>query len=163
MKWCGNEGYSNFSKVYQEVRNTLSVIEGSNENAILENIVPVIHLFSTIGQYKDTCDTIPELLQNFQTNDRIVLQSCIDEPLMERYIYEANNRTEAIRELLLNSSEIVQIRPTKVPMLRRSSSYDKLVQLPKLSMTTNGTLVDDNITGQRTPDSKKKRRGIFFS
>lgn len=143
MKWCGKEGYMNFSQTYEKVRYSLLTIEGNTENGILENIAPVVHLFSIIGKYKDTCSSIQELLQNFQKNESDVLRNYINESSIERYIYEANSRIVAIRELLNCSTSIADDgrvgRPTKTPMLSRSNTVER----PSLPMTY-GTLADEN-------------------
>jgi hypothetical protein len=148
MKWCGKDGYSKFMDTYHNVRNTLTEIQGRNENTILENVAPVVQLFSIIGKYKDNCRTIRDLLQEFQTNDCDVLQKCINETSMERYIHEANSRIEAIRELFSCNIHTIEDglvgRPIKIPMLRRC--YDALTTTPRPTqpIVMYGTLADES-------------------
>ena len=154
MNWFGPEGFLKFNATYQNVYNALMVYSVSSEMSILKNVVPVIHLFSIIGKYKDSCKSIRELLQHFQNDDHDELRNCMNVPLLESYIYDANSRIDAIRNLLNCNATMTDDErigfPADTPMLivngtlpPEHKNYDSTAISPKL-LVTYGTAAEES-------------------
>jgi hypothetical protein len=110
----------------------------------LENVVPFVLSFSIVGQYKDRCHTVQELLlQQFQYVDHDELCNCRNVLSLEHYIYNVNDRIEAVRDLLNRKTTTTPMRIVNSEVPMEQSRVCAAIS-PKLTPATHGTAMEEN-------------------